>query len=104
MAIENWELMQECFPKHYSSWEQQEWNKTKKQENGKQERVKYMGNKYCGHKIKDVLTAYPWIGVTDPRGRYSLKQWMDYLTNKYSNNNHNVSTTGEIIKSTMNFN
>ena len=32
------------------------------------------------------------------RGRYSLKQWMDYLSNKYTNNKYDVSTTGKIKK------
>ena len=54
----------------------------------------YVGKKYIRHEINDVPTAYLQLEPTDPRDRYPLKQWMDYLTKK-QRNKHIVSTTGK---------
>ena len=91
MAIGNVGLMHECCPKHMGIG-QQEWNKTTKQKEKVRREEWIYGKKYSEHEKKrsqDGLTII--LAYTVPQGRYSLKQWMNYLTNlTYS---YNPSTT-----------
>ena len=59
MAIGNWQLMQECLPKH-SCREQQERNKTKKQTNKvRREALAWKEVKWA--RKKEVQTAYYFL-------------------------------------------
>ena len=80
MAIANVEDMHACFPKHFRMGTATMNLDKDTEEEGKKRRVNKWKEVKQARK-KEYSAAYYSLGQTSPRDGYSLKQWINYLTN-----------------------